>query len=100
MPWRCITRRLWPIVFGATALLVALVLVGLGLSFAQQARANKQVRYDVPNIGNSQPGHSHAGPLLAFIPPITGAVVIGEQGSMTSGDLAPVSFGVDDQIHP
>lgn len=90
----------WPVLIGATGLLIALVLGGLGFSFAQQARANKQIRYDVPDIGNSRPGHSHTGPLLAFIPQISGATVIGEQGSVTSAQPAPVNFADDDQIHP
>lgn len=94
------SRHRWPIIFGISGLVVALVFVGVVLSMTRQAQANKQVRYDVPDIGNAPAGHSHTGPLLALLPAIPGSTVIGEQESMTKGDLAPVHFGTDEQINP
>ncbi|HXT93990.1 MAG TPA: hypothetical protein VN714_32570 [Trebonia sp.] len=94
------SRHRWPIIFGSAGLIVALVFVGIMLSITRQAQANKQVRYDVSDIGNTPAGHSHAGSLLTLLPAIPGASVIGEQEPMTKGDLAPVHFGPDEQINP
>jgi hypothetical protein len=94
------SRHRWPIIFGFSGLVVALVFVGIVLSMTRQAQANKQVRYDVPDLGNTPAGHSHTGPLLAFLPATPRAAVITEQESMTKGDLAPVHFGTDEQINP
>src|SRR5438445_747485 len=94
------SRWRWPIIFGTAGALVALVVVGLVLSLTRQAQANKQVRYNVAGIGNTQAGHTHAAPLFAFIPPLSGASVVGQQEAMAKGDLAPVHFGADEQINP
>lgn len=94
------SRLRWPIIFGAAGAVVAVVLIGLVFLFARQAHENKQVRYDVQDIGNTQAGHPHTGPLLGFLPPSLGGSVIGEQSAMAKGDLAPVHFGADEQINP
>ncbi len=94
------SRLRWPIVFGAIGVIVALVVTGLVISFAKQAQANKQVRYDVPDIGNTNAGHPHVGALLAFVPPLADATVTAEQEAMAKGDLAPVNFTADEQIDP